>query len=157
MTGNKPVYILARTLKSIDTAWPGTRSALTEYNYGGENHWSGALAQADALGVFGKLNLVAANLHTTFSGRLEAAFRLYRNFDGKGNAFGDTYVATGNPDSTVFSTYASLDSKRLKPFARRGDQQVVHSQDRHARAFREGLEVGGGLRILHRFCHHQAS
>jgi len=114
MTGNKPVYILARTLKSIDTAWPGTRLALTEYNYGGENHWSGALAQADALGVFGKLDLVATNLHTTFSGHLEAAFRLYRNFDGKGNGFGDTYVATESPDNAVFSTYASLDSKNPK-------------------------------------------
>jgi hypothetical protein len=114
MTGNKPVYILARTLKSIDTAWPGTRLALTEYNYGGENHWSGALAQVDALGVFGKLDLVATNLHTTFSGHLEAAFRLYRNFDGKGNAFGDTYVAAESPDNAVFSTYASLDSKNPK-------------------------------------------
>jgi len=114
MTGNKPVYILARTLKSIDTTWPGTRLALTEYNYGGENHWSGALAQADVLGVFGKLDLEAANVHATFSGHLEAAFRLYRNFDGKGNGFGDTYVAADNPDSTVFSTYASLDSKNPK-------------------------------------------
>ena len=114
MTGNKPVYILARTLRSIDTAWPGTRLALTEYNYGGENHWSGALAQVDALGVFGKLDLEAANLHTTFSGRLAAAFRLYRNFDGKGNGFGDTYVATDNPDNALLSTYASLDSKNPK-------------------------------------------
>jgi hypothetical protein len=63
------------------------------------------------LGVFGKLDLELANLHTTFSGPLAAAFRLYRNFDGKGNAFGDTYVAADNPDSTVFSTYASVDSK----------------------------------------------
>jgi mannan endo-1,4-beta-mannosidase len=114
MTGNKPVSILARTLKSIDTTWPGTRLALTEYNYGGENHWSGALAQADVLGVFGKLDLEAANVHTTFSGYLAAAFRLYRNFDGKGNGFGDTYVAADNPDSSVFSTYASLDSKNPK-------------------------------------------
>ncbi len=114
MTGNKPVQILNRTLKSIDTVWPGTRLALTEYNYGGENHWSGALAQADVLGVFGKLNLEAANVHTTFSGYLAAAFRLYRNFDGKGNGFGDTYVKTDNPDSAVFSTYASLDSKNPK-------------------------------------------
>lgn len=114
MTGNKPVAILARTLKSIDTTWSGTRLAVTEYNYGGEHHWSGALAQADVLGVFGKLDLEAANLHTTFSGPLEAAFRLYRNFDGKGNAFGDTYVAADSPDSTVFSTYASLDSKNPK-------------------------------------------
>jgi len=111
MTGNKPVYILTRTLKSIDTAWAGTRLAVTEYNYGGEHHWSGALAEADVLGVFGKYDLEAANLHTTFSGPLAAAFRLYRNFDGKGNAFGDTYVAADSPDSTVFSTYASLDSK----------------------------------------------
>jgi mannan endo-1,4-beta-mannosidase len=111
MTGGKPVYILARTLKSIDTAWPGTRLALTEYNYGGENHWSGALAQADVLGVFGKLDLEAANMHTTFSGHLEAAFRLYRNFDGKGNAFGDTYVKAESPNDSLISTYASLDSK----------------------------------------------
>jgi len=111
MTGNKPVAILARTLRSIDTTWAGTRLAVTEYNYGGENHWSGALAQADVLGVFGKLDLEAANLHTTFTGPIAAAFRLYRNFDGKGNGFGDTYVAADNPDSTVFSTYASVDSK----------------------------------------------
>jgi hypothetical protein len=104
MTGNQPVRILARTLKSIDTAWPGTRLALTEYNYGGEDHWSGALAQADVLGVFGKLDLEAANVHTTFSGHLEAAFRLYRNFDGKGNGFGDTYVAADTPDRTVTLT-----------------------------------------------------
>lgn len=114
MTGNKPVQILTRTLASIDTAWPGTRLALTEYGYGGEDHWSGALAEADVLGVFGKLNLESANLHGTFSGHMEAAFRLYRNFDGKGNGFGDTYVAADNPDSTVFSTYASLDSKNPK-------------------------------------------
>lgn len=114
LTGNKPVQILTRTKKSIDTAWPGTRLALTEYNYGGENHWSGALAQADVLGVFGKLDLEAANVHTTFSGYLASAFRLYRNFDGKGNGFGDTYVAAENPDSSVFSTYASLDSKDPK-------------------------------------------
>jgi hypothetical protein len=114
MTGNKPVHILTRTLKSVDTAWPGTRLALTEYNYGGENHWSGGLALADALGVFGKLDLEAANLHTAFSPRLAPAFRLYRNFDGKGNGFGDTHVPVDNPDSTVFSTYASLDSKNPK-------------------------------------------
>ena len=114
MTGNKPVHILTRTLKSIDTSWPGTRLALTEYNYGGENHWSGGLALADALGVFGKLDLEAANLHTAFSPRLAPAFRLYRNFDGKGNGFGDTHVPVDNPDSTVFSTYASLDSKNPK-------------------------------------------
>lgn len=114
MTGNKPVHILTRTKKSMEATWPGTRLALTEYNYGGENHWSGGLALADALGVFGKLDLEAANLHTTFSKRLEAAFRLYRNIDGKGNGFGDTYVPAENPDSTVFSTYASLDSKNPK-------------------------------------------
>jgi hypothetical protein len=114
MTGNKPVYILKRTKRSIDTAWPGMRLALTEYSYGGENHWSGALAQADALGVFGKLDLEAANLHTTFTGYLATAFRLYRNFDGKGNGFGDTHLAVDNPDSTVLSTYASLDSKNPK-------------------------------------------
>lgn len=114
MTGNKPVNILNRTLKAIDTTWAGTGLALTEYAYGGENHWSGGLAQADVLGVFGRLNLEAANVHANFTGYLAAAFRLYRNFDGKGNAFGDTFVKTDNPDSAMFSTYASLDSKNPK-------------------------------------------
>lgn len=114
MTGNKPVHILTRTLKSIDTAWPGTRLALTEYGYGGDNHWSGGLAQADVLGVLGRLNLEAANVHTNFSGYVATAFRLYRNFDGKGNGFGDTHVPTASPDPAVFSAYASLDSKNPK-------------------------------------------
>ena len=35
--------------------------AITEYNYGGNNHISGAIAQADVLGIFGREGVFAAN------------------------------------------------------------------------------------------------
>lgn len=114
LMGNRPLEIISRVQRSIDTTWPGTRMAITEYSYGGENHWSGGLATADVLGAFGKYDIEAANLHADFRGWFATAFRLFRNFDGRRNAFGDIHVAADNPDSTVFSTYASLDSKNPK-------------------------------------------
>jgi mannan endo-1,4-beta-mannosidase len=38
-----------------------------------------------------------------------AAFRLYRNYDGKGGSYGDISVKTINPDGENMSIYASLD------------------------------------------------
>lgn len=114
LLGSRPLEIMRRVQRTIDTTWPGTRMAITEYSYGGEKHWSGGLATADILGAFGKYDLEAANLHADFRAFFATAFRLYRNFDGRRNAFGDIHVAADNPDSTIFSTYASLDSKNPK-------------------------------------------
>ena len=38
----------------IDNNYPGTKIAITEYNYGGGNHISGGIAEADVLGIFGR-------------------------------------------------------------------------------------------------------
>ena len=37
--------------------YPGTKLAITEYNWGGQEHINGALAQADILGIFGREGL----------------------------------------------------------------------------------------------------
>ena len=57
-SGNKPVNLIPRLLKSIDTTYPGTKLGITEYNYGGSAHISGGMALADVLGVFGNKGVI---------------------------------------------------------------------------------------------------
>lgn len=95
--------------KSINTYYPGTRLAFTEYTYGGGNHISGGLAQADVLGIFGKYGIFAA-MHwlTGASDYISAGFRLFRNYDGNGGSFGDTSVFSSTSDKVNSSVYASV-------------------------------------------------
>jgi mannan endo-1,4-beta-mannosidase len=101
----------------IDKRYPGTKLSLTEYMYGGSNHISGGLAQADVLGIFGREGLYMANYWEragveSLEKYIEAAFKLYRNYDGQGGRFGDTAVAAKVDDITKASIYAATDSKR---------------------------------------------
>jgi hypothetical protein len=59
---NGPIRLLPRLEDKIAANYPGTKLSITEYNYGGANHISGGIAQADALGVFGREGLFAATL-----------------------------------------------------------------------------------------------
>ena len=56
-----PIKLLPRVQRDIDDFNPGTKIAITEYNYGGDNHISGGIAEADALGIFGQQGVFAAN------------------------------------------------------------------------------------------------
>ena len=97
--------------QSIDTFYPGTKLGFTEYNFGGEGHISGGIAQADILGIFGKNGVYLASiwpLHTDLS-YVASAFKLYRNYDGAGRQFGNTSVAASATDSVTCSTFASLE------------------------------------------------
>ncbi len=97
--------------QSVDTFYPGTKLGFTEYNFGGEGHISGGIAQADILGIFGKNGVYLASiwpLHADVS-YVAAAFKLYRNYDGAGRQFGNTSVAATASDSVTCSTYASLE------------------------------------------------
>ena len=57
-----PIRLLPRLKDKIAANYPNTLLAITEYNYGAANHISGAIAQADVLGIFGREGLFAANL-----------------------------------------------------------------------------------------------
>jgi hypothetical protein len=59
---NGPIKLLPRVQRDIDDFNPGTKIAITEYNYGGNDHISGAIAQADVLGIFGREGVFAANI-----------------------------------------------------------------------------------------------
>lgn len=95
---------------SINTYYSGTKLALTEYNFGGGDHISGAVAQADALGVFAQNDVYVSNLwalNSDFSYQL-SAINLYTNYDGNGSAFGDTLLTSSTSDMTKATVYASI-------------------------------------------------
>lgn len=105
--------IIPKMFNSINKYYPGTKLGITEYNFGGNNHISGGIAQVDMLGIFSKYNVYYGAMWP-FSGKnnyLQSAFNLYRNYDGKKSTYGDIKVKAETSDIENSSVYASLDSK----------------------------------------------
>ncbi|KKW42558.1 MAG: hypothetical protein UY92_C0006G0119 [Candidatus Magasanikbacteria bacterium GW2011_GWA2_56_11] len=108
-----PIALIPLMKNKIAAHYPGTKLAVTEYNYGGGAHISGGLAQADVLGIFGREGVFAANwwrIGATDDRFIYGAFDMFRNFDGQGGSFGAVSVSalTSRPDET--SVYASTDA-----------------------------------------------
>ncbi len=95
--------------------YPGTKLAITEYNWGGQEHINGALAQADILGIFGRDGLDIGTLWgapdptTQIPGLM--AYEVYRNYDGAGSTFGDQAITSTSADQGKLSVYGALRSK----------------------------------------------
>ena len=107
-----PINLLPRLKSKITTHYPGTRLGITEYNYGGPMHISGAIAQADVLGIFGREGLYAATLWRLDSNNdfIYGGFDAYRNYNGSNGSFGNTSIRATNSDAVNTSVYASVDS-----------------------------------------------
>ncbi len=86
-----------------------TLTGITEYNWGAEGHINGATAQADILGIFGRegLNVAARWAIPETSTPTYKVFKLYRNYDGSGAAFGDVSVSAHAPDPDSLSVFAA--------------------------------------------------
>ena len=89
--------------------YPGTKTAITEYNWGAPEHISGAVAQADILGIFGRegLDLGALWGPPNLNSPLMFAFKIFRNYDDAGGEFGDTSLAASSADQGKLSIYAA--------------------------------------------------
>ncbi len=109
---HEPIALLPRLQKMIDQNYPGTKLAITEYNYGGCDDISGAIAQADALGIFGRYGVFAAAWWDLDQGSryTKAAFDMYLNYDGKGSRFGDRSMPATTDDIESSAIYASTSS-----------------------------------------------
>jgi hypothetical protein len=107
-----PIKLLPRVQRDVDDFKPGTKIAITEYNYGGGNHYSGGIAQADFLGVLGREGVFAASWWDINNGSnyVNAAFDIYVNYDGAGSGFGDTSVEGDTSNIAESAVYASVDS-----------------------------------------------
>jgi len=92
--------------------YPGTKTAIDEYNWGGQEHINGAIAQADILGIFGREGLNIGALwgipdpKTQVPGLM--AFEIYRNYDGANSAFGDMALASTSANQSTLAVYGAL-------------------------------------------------
>ncbi|MFO0875831.1 MAG: glycoside hydrolase family 44 protein [Gemmataceae bacterium] len=107
-----PINLLPRLQSKIDNNYAGTKLAITEYNYGGGDHISGGIAQADVLGIFGREGVFAASQWQLYTSEpfVTGALAMYRNYDGQNSTFGDTAVSATTTDPASSSVYASIDS-----------------------------------------------
>jgi hypothetical protein len=104
------LQLIPRMRRYITDNYPGLGIVIGEYNFGAEKHISGALALAEALGRFGSLGVDAAYYFPwPEKGSLASwAFRAYRNYDGKGAAFGNESIAVvGAERDPLASVFAS--------------------------------------------------
>lgn len=106
-----PVQLIPRLKQWIAQEYPGTGIAISEYNWGGEKDASGAVALAEVLGTYGREGVTLATYWTypPPASPAGAAFRLYRNFDGKGAAFGDISIPVTSSQAGV-TAFASRHS-----------------------------------------------
>jgi hypothetical protein len=100
--------------------YPGTKTAIDEYNFGGLESINGAVTQADVLGVFGQYGLDLATLWPTTNydtqGPGNYAFAIYRNYDGKndGAVFGDMALASCSTKAALTGPCTPIDAN-LQP------------------------------------------
>jgi|GEM_PF-4739236 len=106
-----PVNLLPSLKSKINQHYAGTKLAISEYSYGGENHISGAIAQADALGIFAREGVFAANYYELREGNFPyAGFDMYRNFDGAGSKVGPIMLSALTSDHSKTSVYSYTDA-----------------------------------------------
>ncbi|HZZ43293.1 MAG TPA: glycoside hydrolase family 44 protein [Tepidisphaeraceae bacterium] len=106
------IQLLPRTQALINANDPGMKMSISEYNYGAGDDISGGIAQADVLGIFGAQGVYDANWWDEGNGSrmVNAAARMYLNFDGHGGHFGDTSVSASVGNNSTTSIYAATDS-----------------------------------------------
>lgn len=105
-----PMQLIPRFKNWIETYYPGTRLALSEYSIdSAKKSIVDAIAEMDVLGIFGREQLDFANMWVppAPTDPIAYAFRMFRNYDGKGHSFGDTSISAVSSDPASLSLYAA--------------------------------------------------
>jgi hypothetical protein len=158
-TGGKAIDLIPSMLAKIAQHYPGTALSFSEWNYGGGTDISGSIATADVLGTFGAYGVDMAMLWPLNGDEsyTYAAFRAYRDYDGKGGAFGDTSIAattTDVPDSSVYASLQASDPTKLvvvainKATASKVVGIVVHHSTVYTKATVYTLTAAGGANLV---------
>ncbi len=112
----KQVLPIIPTIKeSIDKYYPGTKMSFTEYYFGGADHISGTIAQAEALGIFAENEVYLATLWplTESFPYIASGINLYTNYDGNGSSFGDTLIPSETTNAEISSSFASTQDEKI--------------------------------------------
>jgi hypothetical protein len=136
-----PIDLLTDLKAKIAAHYPGTELSFTEWNFGGGDHVSGAVAVADVLGIFGREGVGLATYwglkaDETFA---LAAFRAYRSYDGNGSAFGDTAVESTSSNVPMATVYGSIDGANPR-------RTVIVAINKDTAARTAGIRITQGVR-----------
>lgn len=108
------VQLVPRMKKIIADNYPGLKLSIGEYNFGGEQHMSGAATLAEAFGRmaqggvdFAFYWMAPRNGSAAFS-----AFRAFSNYDGAGGRFAGKLVPVSTAKEAA-SVYAAKDGNKL--------------------------------------------
>ena len=110
---NKP-NLIPRVRAWINQYCPGTKLAITEYNWGNDNTGSGAVAQAEVLAIFAREGVdmatrwVAPDPNT----KAERGFSIFLNYDGAGGKVAGNSVAATSANVDQIGAYAFQGNQR---------------------------------------------
>ena len=110
------VDLIDRMQRWVDDNYPGTKLSLGEYNFGGEDDMSGALAEAEVLGHLGQKGVFSAFYWTVPPERSPVywAFRAFTDYDGAGGHFGDLSVpARIGGERSIFASASSTSDDKV--------------------------------------------
>jgi hypothetical protein len=104
----QPVELIPRMKAWVAARLPGTKLAISEYNWGNDDGASSALAQAEALAIFGRegVDLASRWVAPAAGSRVEDAFLLYLDYDGKGAKVAGDSVRASSANVDQVGAYA---------------------------------------------------
>jgi hypothetical protein len=100
--------LIPRVRAWIDQYCPGTKLAITEYNWGNDGTASGAVAQAELFGIFARdgVDLATRWVAPSANTRAERAFTLFLDYDGAGSKVEGNSVAATSANVDQIGAYA---------------------------------------------------
>lgn len=100
--------LIPKIQESIKKFYPGTKIGFSEYNFGGGDHISGAIAQIEFLGLLAQKEIYFATIWAYDNAEYQfEAINMFTNYDYNGGSFGETLInSTSSDDYTVSSFVA---------------------------------------------------
>ena len=106
--------VLPSLQRIVARNFPGTRLAISEFNYGLGKRVPSALALADALGRYATSGVYLATHWGSLDHLLMESYRLYRTHDARGGTFGGRAIAIDNSRPDALSAFAADDGTALR-------------------------------------------
>ena len=133
----QPVRLIPRLRQMIAARCPGLGIGISEYNFGGDDGISSALAQAEALAVFGREGVTLATrwVAPANGSRVQDAFRMYLDYDGAGGRI---------LGASVRATSSKVDSVGAYAIDGTGGQMFVLLFNKHTAGETAQVTVTGG-------------
>lgn len=112
---NDTIRLIPRMRDWVDQSYPGTKIAISEYDFYHHDEPVGAVTYAEVLGIFAREGVHMATAWAPPSeGEIAfAAFRLFRDYDGNGGQFEAVSVPADISGGTGVEAYAAVGQTRM--------------------------------------------